>query len=92
MGHNCVGKHISRMRPGLQATAPPPNTHTTHAHTPHHPPCAAYAPPGCSNVEGMFVHVVFDAMTRGYESQHNKWGMIGEPAPGWAKHPLRNVR
>lgn len=38
------------------------------------------------------MHVVFDAMTRGYESQHNKWGMIGElglgPAARRAKHSL----
>lgn len=36
------------------------------------------------------MHVVFDAMSRGYESQHNKWGMIGEMAGGGGR-PTRNA-
>lgn len=31
----------------------------------------------CSHQAGMFVHVAFDAMGRGYSSQHNTLGMIG---------------
>jgi hypothetical protein len=39
-----------------------------------------------SSLEAMYVHVVLDAMRRGYSSQHNKLGMIGElTGAGWVQ-------
>ena len=36
------------------------------------PPCSQR-----SIAQGMFVHVVYDAMTQGQDSQASQWGMLG---------------
>lgn len=45
-------------------------------HTPARPPFLPVPAP-CSHAEGLYIHIVFDAMGSGYSSQHNTLGMIG---------------
>lgn len=67
----CTGERVAHLPTAGGSGAAPLQGAAPHHAWPH-PPL-----PGSSQ-EGMYVHVVLDAMGRGYSSQHNKLGMIGE--------------